>query len=777
MNKASECPGCLTTFITSLFLIAVPAMKAASANFQVEESTIEQTHMAIQAGQTSCTQIVEAYLARARAYNGTCTALVTEDGSNISPGTGTVRSGLPLTFPTQTVAARTLLPDLDDYEGPPIDFGRLEATASNPAAQQQYGFVTGIAGLSQVNALNTLNIRGERSATCSAECDAAPGNGALPAYCPRACEQFRRQPDALETAAALDARFGRNPDLEKMPMYCIAMSFKDVFDTVDMRSTGGADANYAADFPTEDATIVKQLRDKGAIILAKANLSEYNGGSGNPGGDAKATGKTFGAGARSSWGGTACNAYDSARETGGSSSGSAVSVGANMVTCSICEETGGSCRQPAWRNGVVGLVTTKGLMPYGGAIGADPYLDRAGVHCRTVADTARVLDALNDERTRYFDPRDIYSALPRALLPTQPYSASTVERDTVLPARPLAGIRIGIVREYMVKHSANDGAVSDRIDAEIKRVLRDQLGAELVESRDPLYPDDPDIADMTYDFQAALAEILPFHMPEYFTRVDDDGNPLYAVEGFDVHNRDYLVALAQGQAPLSDKLNLRSINEGPDKSLSFSFHMQQYLARRGDSRITDWQSLNANSKFYAADKTAAMINWANAMDITADGMTKAIKMREVMRLVVEKVMAQNDLDVLVNPTSTVPPALIGHASQPVANNRPVGRFPTSANLGIPEITVPAGYNDIIYEPGFALNEKRDGYVGKANDTEASRMAVPMPFGLSFWAGIGTEPTLFKIASIYEAATRHRQPPAALPPLPASMTSPALSATE
>ena len=79
-------------------------------------------------------------------------------------------------------------------------------------------------------------------------------------------------------------------------------------------------------------------------------------------------------------------------------------------------------------------------------------------------------------------------------------------------------MRIGIVREYMVKHAANDAAMSDLVNEEIKKVLRDRLGAELVESFDPLYPDDPSIPNMTYTFQQALAEILPFHMPEYLQR-------------------------------------------------------------------------------------------------------------------------------------------------------------------------------------------------------------------------------------------------------------------
>src|SRR5882757_6000575 len=314
-----------------------------------------------------------------------------------------------------------------------------------------------------------------------------------------------------------------------------------MYDTADMRSTGGGDVNYAMDAPPQDATIVAELRAKGAIVYAKANLAEYNAGSGDPGGAAKATAREYGAGARSTWGGTACNPYDTARETGGSSSGSAAGVAANLVQCSICEETGGSCRQPAWRNDVVALVTTKGLMPYGGAIGADPYLDRAGIQCRTVKDAALVLDALKDPKRGYFDPRDIYTALPRGLISEKPY-ASFASASGAKAGKPLAGMRIGIVREYMVKHAANDAAMSDQVNGEIARVLRDRLGAELVESFDPLYPDDPSIPNMTYNFQQALAEILPFHMPEYLQRPGRGGVAApYAVPGADVTKRDYMV--------------------------------------------------------------------------------------------------------------------------------------------------------------------------------------------------------------------------------------------
>ena len=733
----------------------------AQSGFQVEEASIDDIHEAIQQGSTTCVQLVQAYVDRASAFNGICTQLVTEDGRPIAPGTGTVRAGVPLVFPSTTVAVSDILPDYGEYDGLPLDFGRMEATQSDPNVQQQYGMVVGMNGAGQLNALSTLNLRGERSVTCQAECDRHPSDGSLPAPCPAACEAFRQQPDALERAAELDARYGRNPDLDAMPMYCVAVSFKDVFDTTDMRSTAGADASYAMDAPPEDSTVVAELRAKGAIIYAKANLSEYNAGGGNPGG-ARAGSRTYGAGAsRSSWAGTACNVYDTAREAGGSSSGSAVSVGANLATCSICEETGGSCRQPAWRNGIVGFVTTKGLMPYGGSIGVEPYLDRAGVHCRTVKDAAMVLDALKDPVRGYYDPRDIYTALPRALISDEPYTSFTAVDETT-GSRPLTGLRIGIIREYMVKHTQNDAAMSDLVNDEIVRVLRDELGAEIVESFDPDYPDDPEIPNMTYTFQQAIAEILPVHMPEFIQETNDAGEYRFAVPGYDVTTRDYLVKAAEGKAPLSEDLNLRSINSSP-QTKSFSFHMAQYLMRRGDPRVTDWASLNANSKYYSESRAVAMRNWEYTQNIASEGITRRVKMRDVMRLVLLNVMHKNDLDVLVNPTITVPPIRIGYAGEPSVNDRPTGRFPTSANLGIPEITVPAGFNRVVYEPEYVLSDGKGDYDNVTSGRQ-TRLDAPLPVGMSFWAGPGDEPIILRAASAYEAATTHRMPPPGFGPV-------------
>ncbi len=737
-----------------------------SERFRLEESTIQGIHLAIQSGQMSCQRLVQAYVDRARAYNGACTRLVTVDGGPIEPVSGPVRAGAPVGFPASTVPVSSILPDIDRYSGLPLDLGRMEPTLSDPAVQAQYGMVVGVPGAGQVNALSTINLRGERSVTCKAGCDAHPSTGALPANCPAVCEDLRRQPDALERAAELDAQYGDDPDLADLPMYCVPFAFKDVYDTRDMRTTTGADIDFAMDAPPADSTIVERLREKGAIIYAKANATEFNGGIGNPGGPATASARYVGYDERSTWGGQACNPYDTERSPRGSSSGSGVAVSANLVTCAFCEQTGGSCKGPASRNGVVSLLTTKGLIPYGGAVGSNPLVDRAGINCRTVKDAALVVDALADPELGYFDPRDIYTALPDALASTGPYAAHVVEEapgDAGEP--PLAGMRIGVVREYMVKHTRNDAAISDRIDDEIKTVLRDRLGASLVESVDPLYPDDPAVPNMDYTFQDALAEMLPIHMPEYFFKTTGEGALEFGVPGHDVTSPRYLVDLAEGNAPLAPNLNLRRVTLSP-ATRAFAFHIDQYLARRGDARVTDMASLDANTKYFAAADEAGSANWAVLDDIRSDGNTERMKMRAVMQLVLAKVMQQNRLDVLVNPENTLPHRKVGGPSEPNVNGRgAAGATQTiTALVGAPEIVVPAGFNDVVYEPRFVLSEAGDRYVAVSGD-EPSRLETPLPISMMFWAGPGAEAAVLRAASAYEVATRHRAPPPDFGPLP------------
>ena len=123
------------------------------SSFRLEEATIADLHAAIRSGATTCTKVVEAYLARVRAYNGVASMLVTEDGAPVPECAGAVRGTELLRFPTRTIAASDVLSGLDRYKGPPIEFGRMERTASDPEVFQQFGMVVGVPNGGQVNAL------------------------------------------------------------------------------------------------------------------------------------------------------------------------------------------------------------------------------------------------------------------------------------------------------------------------------------------------------------------------------------------------------------------------------------------------------------------------------------------------------------------------------------------------------------------------------------------------------------------------------------------------
>ncbi len=227
-------------------------------------------------------------------------------------------------------------------------------------------------------------------------------------------------PDALEVAAAQDRVFKQTGKLSG-PLHGVVMAIKDQYDTFDMRTTSGADAQYHNDRPPDDATFVQRLRQAGAIILAKANLAEY------------ATD-----GGRSSFGGTFCNPYDTERVPGMSSAGSATSVAANLVTCAIGEETVVSIRWPAAVNNLVGLAPTQELVSRDGMMGAG-LNTRTGPICRTVQDAAKVLDVIAG-----YDPKDEMTVFSVGRTPSKRYA-------TFANAGRLDGVRIGVIREYMNK--------------------------------------------------------------------------------------------------------------------------------------------------------------------------------------------------------------------------------------------------------------------------------------------------------------------------------------
>ena len=762
--------------------------------FQLEEATITQLHDAIRAGETNCLKVVEHYLARVRSFNGVASKLVTKDGADVAPAEGTVRAGAPLKFPTETLPASRFFPDYDKYKGRPLEFGRMQPTASDPSVQQQYGMIAGVPNAGQVNALATLNIRGERSVACKGDFDRHPSLGPLPEGAPPICEYFRHLPDALETAAALDAEYGRNPDLENMPMYGVVFSFKDSFDVKDMRSTGGGDAAYDIDFPARDHIMVEQLRKKGAIIFAKAVCTEYNGRAGNPGGrhtPDKVLPSTVGY-QRSSWGGNPSNPYDTTRSASlGSSSGSALSVSINFVMASLGEETRASCRGPSNHNAVALILPHKAMLGFdGGAIGADIYCDRSGIHCLHIEDCAKVLDALRNEDGFYYDPRDVYSTVPRAsVLPNYAkHGRGSGERGA------LKGLRIGIVRESMVYRpgSKTEQPIVDAAKHEIAEMLGSHLGAALVESGHRWWMRDPEIEQMSVDYRKALARLVPVFMPDILFRLGPTGEPLFSEFASAIvptefmpgkkfgsgtmQPIDYMVALAEGTIEPPANFDLATIQQ-QELANTFRFHISQYLTRRAADwqakgfreTLDTWAALNARSKFWGDDQRAAFKNWEEIADPRnplggRQGVNERIMLRELLRRTEMMVILENTLDAVVRLHTPFPPAIIGGAGQPGLHHNLTLESLSGPNAGLTEVLVPAGYVDTAYDPVFKLSADGLRYDWTSSDKLTALAAPGLPFSLVFRSEPGKEDVLLEIASAYEAASRRRIPPPAFPRL-------------
>ena len=764
--------------------------------FRLEEATIDELHRAIRDGRTTCVKVVEQYIARARAYNGPSSLLVTADGADIGQAAGTVRAQSALQFPSETVKASTLLPDLDHYAGPPLEFGRMQATASDPSVQQQYGMIVGKPNAGQVNGLATLNIRGERSVTCRGDYDRHPDDGPLPEGAPAVCEIFRRQPDALEQATALDKKYGSNPDLEKMPLYGVVFSFKDAFDTKDMRSTGGGDAAYDIDFPARDHILVDQLRKKGAIIYAKALMTEYNGRAGDPGGrhhPEKVLPSVLGY-QRSSWAGNPSNPYDTTRAASlGSSSGSGVSVGANLVMASLGEETRASTRGPANHNSVALILPHKAMLGFdGGAIGADIYCDRTGILCRTITDCAKVLDALKDPENGYYDPRDPYTTVPRSSVLTTGYE---VHAKALGGRNSLRDMRIGIVRESMLAAGSKAAEpITTAVAKEIKAMLGAHLGATLVESCDPLWKPDPEVEQMSIDFRKALARLVPVFMPDLLFRLKADGTPVFADFAAAIVPTEFAPGKVFGSGtlqPIDYMVELADLRIAPPSNLdistvqdqilanSFRFHIRQYLSRRAvdwkargfSETLVDWPALNARSKYWGDDQRSAYLNWEETNDPRnrlggRQGVDERIMLRELLRRVDMMVILENKLDALVRLHTPLPPAKIGGPDEPGLIARLRNESQYGPNAGLTEILIPAGYVTTAYDAKFALSPDRKKYIAVANDQPTALAAPGLPFSLVFRAEPGKEDITLKIASAYEAASKRRVPPPAFGPLPA-----------
>ena len=426
-----------------------------------------------------------------------------------------------------------------------------------------------------------------------------------------------KMPDALEIAAALDVEFAKTGKLVG-PLHGVVLAFKDQYDTFDMRSTSGADPAFANDRPPEDATFIKRLRDAGAIVLAKANLAEFADG-----------------GARSSFGGTFCNPYDTERSPSNSSAGSGSAVAANLVTCAIAEETGSSVRGPARANNSVGIAPTQELISRHGMIQSG-INTRVGPICRNVEDTAKVLDAYAG-----YDPKDELTVFSIGRKPAEPYYAYAKEKS-------LKGMRIGVMREIMDRKTLGDASKQtiDLADAAIADLKK--LGAEIV---------DPG------DGGALLTQCLRKYAPKLGNKlfmkkypdlfpVDKDGKP----KGDHVAT---LVDLIVNPDKVPADFSFASLPRGEAVGEG-KFSLNLYLAQRGDTNIKSNTDLLNKSNFTNdpnyPDRKQDRIDDEKPVDVD---MGARMLDRFMVQTTIMQCMEELKLDAMTYPTSNTPPEMLG----------------------------------------------------------------------------------------------------------------------
>jgi amidase len=337
-------------------------------------------------------------------------------------------------------------------------------------------------------------------------------------------------PDALRLAAELDDE--RRSQGPRGPLHGVPILLKDNIDTVDMMTTAGSLALVGPP-PSQDATVTARLRAAGAVILGKANLTEWA--------NFRSTRSSSG------WSGIGrqgLNPYVLDRNPCGSSSGSAQAVAANLVTAALGTETAGSIVCPASACGVVGIKPTVGLTSRAGVIPIAHTQDTVGPICRTVADAAAVLGALVG-----VDPHD----------PATGDSDGQFPKDYTryLDANGLQGARIGVVRQYF---GVNEHV--DRIVEPLLGVMRER-GAVLVDPANftnfSAFPGEQRTV-LQYEFKADLNRYLatrvdvPVHTLEEVIAF----NQTHALEEMLYFQQELLIA-AQARGPLTDQAYLDAI--------------------------------------------------------------------------------------------------------------------------------------------------------------------------------------------------------------------------
>ncbi|MBX3738477.1 MAG: amidase [Candidatus Didemnitutus sp.] len=375
-------------------------------------------------------------------------------------------------------------------------------------------------------------------------------------------------PDALAIARERDAE--RRAGKVRGPLHGVPFLVKDNLDTADrMQTTAGSLALVGQRVP-RDAHVVAQLRAAGAVLLGKANMTEWANFRGNN--------------SSSGWsgrGGQTRNPYALDRNPSGSSSGSAAAVSANLCAFAIGTETNGSIVSPASACGVVGFKPTVGLVSRSGIIPIAASQDTAGPIARSVADAALVLAAIAgpDERD------DATREIPRATL---------AELTVPLPAHALRGARIGVVRGPFGIPARLDGAL-DHLVAQLRAA-----GAEVT--------DDVKIATLG-KFGGATYDVLSYEFKDGLNRyLAEPGrvtpmkmladviafNEAHAAEEMAFFGQQDLVA-AEKRGPLTERAYLDALatcrrlarGEGLDATFAAGKFDALVMLTRGPAALTD----------------------------------------------------------------------------------------------------------------------------------------------------------------------------------------------
>ena len=289
-------------------------------------------------------------------------------------------------------------------------------------------------------------------------------------------------PEALAIADALDAE--RRAKGARGPLHGIPILLKDNIGTHDLMTTTAGSLALAGSVPARDAWVARRLREAGAVLLGKANLSEWA--------NFRSTRSSSGWSAR---GGQCRNPYALDRSPSGSSSGSAVAAAANLCAAAVGTETDGSIVSPAGHCALVGIKPTVGLLSRSGIVPIAHSQDTAGPLARTVADAAVLLGAMAGGGRA--DPADPATAAARG--------HGLADYTPFLRADGLKGARLGVARQHLFEPSAGAPLIEEAI-AEMRR-----QGAVIVDPADIVTAgqlDRPELVVLLYEFKADLNAYL-----------------------------------------------------------------------------------------------------------------------------------------------------------------------------------------------------------------------------------------------------------------------------